>query len=108
MPSTISAPEALIVSGDDRIQKILADAVAVPAYTFFLDGFVKDTSTEYTNPSIYRPPSVCDARLVSTLRDMYQFKETGKYYFGFTMYTAAGCDEPVEMWIGHEQVALLV
>ncbi len=108
MSTTPSAPDALIVSGDDRVQKILAqeDAVVVPAYAFFLDGFVKDTFTEYANPSIYRPPSVCSARLVSTLRDMYQFKETGTYYFGFTMYADAGYDEPVEVWIGHEQVAL--
>ena len=106
MPSKSRIPDALIVSGDDRIRKLLAQAGAVvtPAASCIPDGFVIDTTTPYTNPSIYRPPSVCRARLVSRL-DYLKRPVRGNFHFGFTMYTSAGHDEEIEMWIGHLQVA---
>jgi len=106
MPLNPAAPDALIVSGDALIQKLLTQkgAVVIPAYACRLDGFVNDTFTEYANASIYRPASVCRARLVSALRDTVT--PSGRFYLGFTMYTAAGYDEAVEVYIGHRQVAL--
>ena len=105
MYSTQDLPGALVVSGDARIADLLARerTIVIPAYACRLDGFVNDTFTEYANPSIYRPASVCRARLVSTLQEVV--RATGNYYLGFTMYAAAGYDEPVEMWIGHRPVA---
>ena len=96
---------ALIVSGDERIQDLLdrEDSVVIPAFACRLDGFVNDTFTEYANASVYRPASVCKARLVSTLQDT--IRATGKFYLGLTMYTAAGEDEEATVWIGHRQVA---
>ena len=100
-------PDALVVSGDDRIQKLLAQegTVVTPAYACIPDGFVNDTTTPYANASIYRPDVVCKAGLVSTLQ-YPQLRVEGSYYFGFTMYTTAGHDEPIQIWIGHRQVAL--
>jgi hypothetical protein len=91
------------VSGDSQIQKILKKAVAIPAFTCRLDGFVNDSMTEYANASVFRPPSVCRAGLVSEIRDV--IRESGNFHFGFTMYTTAGHDESVEMWVGHRRVA---
>jgi hypothetical protein len=107
MPSKIATPAALVISGDDAIAQVLSqkDAVVMPASAFRLDGFVNDTFTEYVNPSIYRPASVCNAGIVSHLQDVYQLGKTGGFYFGFTMYTTTGCEEPVEVWVGHTQVA---
>ena len=106
MPSRSRVDEALIVSGDARIQKVLAQdgAIVKPAYACRLDGFVNDTFTEYANASVYRPASVCSARLVSTLQDTA--RQRGGYHLGFTMHTAAGHEEPIQVWIGHRQVAL--
>ena len=106
MPLNTAVPDALIVSGDALIQRLLRQkgAVVIPAYACRLDGFVNDTFTEYANASIYRPASVCRARLVSALRDTVY--PSGKFYLGFTMYTVAGYDEPIEVYIGHRQVAL--
>ncbi len=98
-------PNALIVSGDARIEKLLsqAGAVVIPAYACRLDGFVNDTFTEYANASVYRPGSVCRARLVSTLQD--SVRSAGNYHLSFTMYTTAGHEEPIDVWIGHRRVA---
>ena len=87
---------AVIVSGDARIAQMLArdGTVVIPAYACRFDGFVNDTFTEYANPSIYRPASVCRARLVSTVQDVV--RASGGYYLGFTMYTTAGHDEPAK------------
>ncbi len=107
MPARSRVPDALIVSGDDRIQKLLDQegAIVRPAYAVkMLDGFVNDTFTEYANPSIYRPNSVCQLKAVSTLEE--PARQAGSYTFGFTMHTAAGHDEAIEIWIGHQQVAL--
>ena len=93
---------ACSVSGDSRVAQILKNAVKIPAFACRLDGFVNDTMTEYANTSVFRPPSVCKAKLVSEIRDV--IRESGKYHFGFTMYMDAGHDEPVEMWIGHQMV----
>ena len=105
MATTSKIPEALDVAGDDRIARLLdrADTIVVPAFACRLDGFVNDTFTEYANPSVYRPASVCRAQLISTLQDTV--RPAGRYYFGFTMYTTAGHDERIELWIGHRQVA---
>ena len=105
MASTESLPTALVISGDERIVRLLGkeDTVVIPAYACRLDGFVNDTFTEYAASSVYRPASVCRARLVSSLQDVV--RPAGNYYLGFTMYTAAGRDEPVEIWIGHRPVA---
>ncbi|MCH2349798.1 MAG: hypothetical protein MK233_07725, partial [Candidatus Poseidoniales archaeon] len=66
----IDLPPAQIVSGDARIATLLdAEGTFVqPAYSCRLDGFVNDSFTEYANPSVYRPASVCRARLVSTIQ----------------------------------------
>ena len=105
MPTNTAVPDALIVSGDARIETLLSrkDTVVTPAYACRLDGFVNDTFTEYANASVYRPASVCRARLASTLSDTV--RSSGGYCLGFTMYTAAGHDEPVAVYIGHRQVA---
>ena len=105
MPARTNVPDALIVSGDARIRSVLdrEDSVVIPAFACRLDGFVNDTFTEYANSSVYRPPSVCKARLVTTLQDT--IKPAGKYYLAVTMYTAAGQDEEVGIWIGHREVA---
>ena len=105
MPSKSAVPDALVVSGDTRIQRILAQegAVVTSAFACRLDGFVNDTFTEYANASVYRPSSVCRARLVSTLRDT--ISRPGGYYLGFTMYTTSGHDEPIAVWIGARQGA---
>ena len=110
MPSKTAAPTApaaLIISGDDAIERVLSQkgAMVMPASAFRLDGFVNDTFSEYVNPSIYRPTSVCNAGISSNLQDVYQLSQTGGFYFGFTMYTTTGCEEPVEVWLGHTQVA---
>jgi len=98
-------PDALILSGDVRIAALLAreGAIVIPAYSCRLDGFVNDTFTEYANPSVFRPPSVCRARLVSTLQDVV--RTGGSYYLAFTMYTPVDRDEEIQVWIGHRQVA---
>ena len=106
MASQSGTPQALIISGDERIQGLLQreDSVVVPAFSCRLDGFVNDTFSEYANPSVLRPSSVARARLESTLRNtVYQ---AGGYYLGFTMYTGAGFEESVEIWIGHRKMAL--
>ena len=96
-------PKALSLSGDGRIEKILENAVVIPAFACRLDGFMNDTVTEYANASVIRPPSVCRAGLVSELGDVIHRR--GRYYLGFTMYAAAGADEAVDIWIGHRCVA---
>ena len=98
-------PNALIVSGDDRIDNLLTqkDTVITPALACRFDGFVNDTFTEYANPSIYRPSSVCRAKLVSTLS--HTIRESGNSYLGFTMYTTAGQNETIDIHIGHRHVA---
>ncbi len=98
-------PIALSLSGDARIERLLEDAVVIPAFTCRLDGFTNDTVTEYANASVIRPPSVCRAGLVSELRDVVRSRRRGRYYLGFTMYAAAGADEAVDIWIGHRCVA---
>ena len=105
MNATEPLPVALVVSGDARIAQLLAkpDNLVVPARACRLDGFVDDTFTEYADASIYRPSSVCQARLVSSLQDSVRAK--GAYYLAFTMYTAAGADESIDIWIGHRTVA---
>lgn len=106
MSASAPVDAALVVSGDARVAKLLArdDSVVVSAFACRLDGFVNDTITEYANASVYRPPSVCRARLVSTLQDTA--RQAGHYHLGFTMYSTAAQDEPIELWIGHRQVAL--
>ena len=98
-------PLAVVVSGDDRIASIVdsADTVAVPAFSCRLDGFVNDTFSEYANPSVYRPASVCRAGLVSILQDTARGR--GSYCLGFTMYTAAGVSEVIDLWIGASRPA---
>ena len=100
---TSSIPPAETVSGDARIAGLLDDAIVIPAFACRLDGFVNDTFTEYANASVYRPASVCKARLVSELRDV--IRVSGPFYLGFTMYATAGVDEAIEVWFGHRQVA---
>ena len=102
----IDIPPAQIVSGDARIATLLdAEGTFVQhAYSCRLDGFVNDSFTEYANPSVYRPASVCRARLVSTIQ--YGFSQVGDCYLAFTMYATAGVSEPIAVHIGHEQVAL--
>ena len=99
-------PLAVVVSGDDRIARIVdsADTVAVPAFSCRLDGFVNDTFSEYANPSVYRPASVCRAGLVSILQDTARVR--GSYCLGFTMYATAGVSEVIDLWIGHRRVAV--
>ena len=100
-----SIPAAEVVSGDVRIDGLLADATVRPAFACkHLDGFVNDTFTEYANASVYRPASVRKARLASLLREIARVK--GPHYLGFTMYASAEYDEAIEMWVGHRQVAL--
>ena len=74
MPSKTAAPDALIISGDEAIERVLSQqgAVVMPASAFRLDGFVNDTFSEYVNPSIYRPASVCNAGISSNLQDVHQ------------------------------------
>lgn len=97
-------PEALSLSGDGRIGKLLENAVVIPAFACRrLDGFMNDTVTEYANASVIRPPSVRRAGLASELRDV--IRRRGRYYLGFTMYAGAGYDEAVDIWIGHRCVA---
>lgn len=105
MSTAAAAPPALVVSGDAHIERLLGarGVVVIPAQACRLDGFVNDTFTEYANSSVYRPASVCGARLVSTLQDV--IRASGNFYLGFTMYAEAGRDEPVEMRIGHLSVA---
>ena len=105
MNATEPLPVALVVSGDARIAQLLAkpDSLVVPARACRLDGFVDDSFTEYADASIYRPSSVCRARLESSLQDSVRAK--GAYYLAFTMYAAAGADESIEVWIGHRVVA---
>ena len=119
-------PDALIVSSDARIGKVLSQpgAKVIPASAYRLDGFVNDTFTEYANPSIYRPASVCAARTVSTVRASFysrsnfssftgrtappgpdMFADPGLYHLGFTMYTSARHDEAVDIWFGDRLVA---
>ena len=99
--SVARVSQALVVSGDAHIERLLATrgVVVIPAHACRLDGFVNDTFTEYANPSVFRPPSVCGARLVSTLQEVV--RASGRYYLGFTMYTSSGYDEPIDMQIGH-------
>ncbi|MDA0338003.1 MAG: hypothetical protein O2782_22770, partial [bacterium] len=98
----------LIVSGDARIARLLAPASTVVqhAASCQLDGFVNDTFTEYANPSVYRPASVCAARLISTMR--YSFHAAGDFYLAFTMYTTATAREAIDVYIGDEHVAVAV
>jgi hypothetical protein len=95
-----------IVSGDARIDALLSQAgtVVQQAASCQLDGFVNDSFTEYANASVYRPASVCAARLISTLRN--SFHAAGDFYLAFTMYATAQAQEEIEVYIGHEQVAV--
>ena len=105
MASNADIASALIVSGDERIETLLKqkDTVVQPAFACRFDGFVNDTFTEYANPSIYRPSSVCKAKLVSTITDTV--RNAGNYHLGFTMYTTAGQHEAIDIYIGHRHVA---
>lgn len=105
MASNTDIPNALITSGDERIETLLKqkDTVVQPAFSCRFDGFVNDTFTEYANPSIYRPTSVCRAKLVSTITDTV--RNAGNYHLGFTMYTTAGQNETIDIYIGHRHVA---
>ena len=105
MASNTDIPNALITSGDERIETLLKqnDTVVQPAFACRFDGFVNDTFTEYANPSIYRPTSVCRAKLVSTITDTIH--NAGNYHLGFTMYTTAGQNEAIDVYIGHHHVA---
>lgn len=105
MASKIDVVDALVVSGDDRIETLLKqkDTVVQPAASCRFDGFVNDTFTEYANPSIYRPSSVCRAKLISTITDT--IRDAGSYHLGFTMYATAGQNEVVDVYIGHRHVA---
>ncbi len=105
MISANVVPQALMASGDACIQKLLTrkDTEVIPAFACRLDGFVNDTFTEYANPSVYRPSSVCAARLVSTLEDTV--RRAGEYYLAFSMYTTAGQQETIDIHIGHRCVA---
>lgn len=105
MTSKSNVADALIVSGDQRIETLLKqkDTVIQPALACRFDGFVNDTFTEYANPSIYRPASVCKAKLVSTITDTV--RNAGNYHLGFTMYNTAGQDEIIDIYIGHRHVA---
>ena len=126
MAKTSGPPEALIVSGDARIQDVLArtGAKVIPAYACRLDGFVDDAFTEYANRSVYRPGAVCRVRQTSTIGTSFHsladfagysgrleppsedmLAEPGRYYLGFTMYTARGHRETIDIWVGHRRVA---
>jgi hypothetical protein len=101
-----TAPNAGILSGDSRIDELLAreDTHTLNAFACRLDGFVNDTFTEYANASVYRPASVCQARLVSHLHDVIHV--SGTYHLGFVAYVSAGVEEAVDIWIGHRRVAV--
>jgi hypothetical protein len=105
MTSKTDTSHALIVSGDQRVETLLKqkDTVVQPASSCRFDGFVNDTFTEYANPSIYRPASVCRAQLTSTITDT--IRDAGDYHLGFTMYTTAGQNEAIDVYIGHRLVA---
>ena len=97
---------AEIVSGDARIDELLArdDTPTMNAFAFRLDGFVNDTNTEYANASVYRPPTVCEARLESRIHDVIH--QSGSYHLGIVAYVTAGVSEPIDIWIGHRKVAV--
>ena len=104
MKDTIAGAE--VIADDRRIEGLLAreDTVVMAAYACRFDGFANDTFTEYANPSIHRPDSVRKAKLQSTISaTIYQ---RGWYYLGFTMYATAGAEEPMEIWVGHRQIAV--
>jgi hypothetical protein len=105
MAAKVDIPDALIISGDGRIETLLKqkDTVVQPASSCRFDGFVNDTFTEYANPSIYRPASVCRAKLVSNITDT--IRDAGDSHLGFTMYTTAGQNEAIDVYIGHRHVA---
>lgn len=105
MTSKTDVTNALIISGDERIETIIKhkDTIVQPAFACRFDGFVNDTFTEYANPSIYRPSSVCRAKLVSTITDTIH--NAGNYHLAFTMYTTAGQNEVIDIYIGHRHVA---
>ncbi|HAA73809.1 TPA: hypothetical protein DCE37_01660 [Candidatus Latescibacteria bacterium] len=66
-------PQSLCVSGDQKIEQLLDQAVIIPSFACRLDGFVNDTMTEYANAFVYRPPAVCRDRLVCELRDVVRW-----------------------------------
>ena len=101
-----TTPQAGILSGDGRIDEWLAreDTHTLNAFACRLDGFVNDTNTEYANASVYRPPSVCNARVVSQLHDVIHV--SGTYHLGFVAYATAGVEEPIDIWIGHRRVSV--
>jgi len=97
---------SFILSGDAHIARLLAQAgtVVQHAASCQLDGFVNDTFTEYANPSVYLPASVCAARLISTMR--YSFHAAGDFYLAFTMYATATASEAIGVYIGDKHVAV--
>ena len=93
-----------VVSGEAHIEALLAaeGVIVEPAFACRFDGFVNDTFTEYRNPSIYRPASVCSAQLESSLQ--WNLRWPGTYFLGFTMYDATGAEEELEVWLGPRQL----
>jgi len=119
--------DALTVTGDRIIAHILSEegVVIYPAYSCRYDGFVNDVLTEYTNPSIFRPPSVRQARLQSQLTASFAlgcpleglqrpvagsvgarpFSQPAECYVGWTMYDDADSEESLTVWLGARRVA---
>jgi len=132
--STNESPlQAVIIAGDRRIAAILSQegSIVYPAYACRYDGFVNDVFSEYASPSVVRPPSVRQARLVSELSATFSreagdrayahplegqerlfhtevparlFDAAGTYYCGWTMYDAAGVEESLTVWLGARQL----
>jgi hypothetical protein len=106
------------VAGDTCIQQILDqpgnylfDAYACET----LDGWVPDIGlTNYPNQSIFRPPSVANAGLRSTIRHRFwstldgETDHTGRRHVGVVLFAAAGEACPLESRLGADDIGRIV
>ena len=110
-------PGCVDVAEEGRIQSLLADPAnhSWPASDCeALDGFVPDLGlTAYANPSVYRPPSVAQAGIRSTVRHRFRVPVKnptlpGTYFLAFLVYDAAGEELALEVSLGAEPVGMVV
>jgi hypothetical protein len=102
------------IKDEPRIRAILADEANHVLEAFaceFLDGWTPDVGlTEYPARSIFRPPSVIQAGITSSIRHRFIFerRHLGTRYVGVLLYDAADEKTELEFKIRDEELGRIV